>query len=118
MPRFALKLIRKRHKNQAKTAVLTCKAVNLRNSTCPTAKNCYFPSMTANHNPKYVTVNQRIGTIELDLPTEYARYAGELRDLIRKEFSYEMIDSLLVDDIQKYIENFLRDKEEEQVDDR
>ena len=72
--------------------------------------------MTADQNPKYVKVNQRIGTIELDLPAEYTCYAEELHDRIRREFSYEMIDSLLEDDIQNYIVSFLREKYEEQVD--
>lgn len=74
--------------------------------------------MTADQKPKYVKVNQRIGVIELDLPAEYTCYAVELHDRIRREFSYEMIDSLLEDDIQRYIERFLLDKQEEQVDDR
>ena len=61
---------------------------------------------------KYVQINPKIASVELTLPPEYEQYAEELREKIRKKFSFEMMDHNLEDKIQQYVEDFLKYKDE------
>jgi uncharacterized protein YicC (UPF0701 family) len=61
---------------------------------------------------KYVRVNPRLSAIEIDLPPHLEKYGEELREKIRQEFSFRMMDSALEARIQEYVEDFLREKGE------
>lgn len=61
---------------------------------------------------KYVRINPKLSAVEIDLPPHLEKYGDELKEKIREEFSFRMMDSLLEARIQEYIEDFLREKGE------
>ena len=61
---------------------------------------------------KYITINPRTTSIELNLPARFSQYSQELLEQIRANFSFSMMDSQLEDSIQAFVDEFLKDKAE------
>lgn len=61
---------------------------------------------------KYVRINPKLSAIEIDLPPNLEKYGDELREKIRQEFSFKMMDNELEARVQDFVEDFLRKKGE------
>jgi hypothetical protein len=61
---------------------------------------------------RFVLVNPKLSSIEIDLPPHLEKYAEEIKEKIREQFSFRMMDSSLEEKVQLYIEDYLRGKGE------
>lgn len=61
---------------------------------------------------KFVHLNPRISSIELNLPEKYKKYGENLQKEIKDRFSFNMMDSDFEERVERFVREYIADREE------